>query len=68
MEDKARAAKATDPIDRFAEEILRHPDRAEDLKRALRDSMGRGAVHRIQPDRRPLAEDEPDELWDNVPV
>ncbi len=64
-------AKRHDDIDVFVEDLLARPDRAEELKRMLRDRLGaplekseRRAHLRVV---RETASD-PDSLWDNVPV
>jgi len=57
-------------IDAIIDDVISHPERAQQLKRALRDQLQRRAPI---PARRPhLVSDEPEDdacdLWDNVPV
>ena len=69
MEHRAVETSGADDIDRFAEELQRNPERADDLKQALREKMGLGApIHRLEPQRNPLDTGEAEDLWDNVPV
>ena len=64
-------AKRRDDIDAFVDDLLAMPDRAEELKRMLRDRLGapmstteRRAHLRVVHH----TESDPDSLWDNVPV
>ncbi len=64
-------AKRRDDIDVFVDDLLATPDRAEELKRILRDQLGaplsdtgRRAHLKVVRD----AKNDPDSLWDNVPV
>ncbi|MGB3316316.1 MAG: hypothetical protein WBB85_18095 [Albidovulum sp.] len=64
-------AKRHDDIDVFVEDLLARPDRAEELKRMLRDRLGaplstpaRRAHLKVVVD----TASDPDSLWDNVPV
>ncbi|MCV2871671.1 hypothetical protein OEZ71_05130 [Defluviimonas sp. WL0050] len=64
-------AKRRDDIDLFVDDLLARPERAEELKRMLRDRLGAP----IPPfGRRPHLKvvsetaNDPDSLWDNVPV
>ncbi len=67
MEPHAIAEHPADAIDRFAEELLRHPERACDLKAALRHAIGHGRRRDAGADTGRDVEDV-DDLWDNVPV
>ncbi len=55
-----------DAIDRFAEDLQRQPHRSEDLKRAFRERFGHwtGAPRAVATP----VDDDPEDLWDNVPV
>ena len=66
MEKSTKNARLTDPVDWFADEIMRNPDRASDLKEALRHQMGIVSSHGV--DHGQSDEDEADDIWDNVPV
>ena len=69
MEHHAVNTSGADDIDRFAEELQRHPERADDLKQALREKIGISVpVHRLEPKRSPLDSGEPEDFWDNVPI
>lgn len=54
-----------DEIDRFASRLLKHPDRAEVLKRDIRARIG---LEQHRPERAHTADADLDDLWDNVPV
>lgn len=55
-------------INRFAENLTRHPEQADALKSALREKITQGNVHRIARKAAIMDANEPDDLWDNVPV
>lgn len=67
MSKSAKTSIVIDPVDWFAAEILRNPDRADALKESLRSQIGLGS----RSDRH-FADDadpsDPIDLWDNVPV
>lgn len=53
-----------DPINWFAKEILRNPERLDDLKSQLMNRLdGRRTRATVVPDT-----NDPEDLWDNVPV
>lgn len=61
-----------DDIDVIVDRILSNPDRADELKTALRQSL-RGTAHRRVAARSPSrigesARHESESFWDNVPV
>lgn len=59
-----------DFVDAFVEEAIRHPERAEEIKQALRDRLSGGA--RPRPRLKAVQEvpdqAEAEDLWDNVPI
>ena len=64
MEKPVKNTTVLDPVDWFATEILRNPERADDLKDVLRQQMGVTRRRSEAPD----PSDDTDDLWDNVPV
>lgn len=54
-----------DAIDRFADEIVRHPERADRLKAALRNEMRGKPMTPAGPASDP---GDPEDYWNNVPV
>ena len=63
LDKTAKSAWSHDPVDRFATEILRHPERADALKDRFRREI-RGSSDQREPEFDADLED----LWDNVPV
>lgn len=64
-------AKRRDDIDLFVEDLLARPERAEELKRALRDRLGAPVPATGRRSHLRVVSDtasDPDSLWDNVPV
>lgn len=61
-------AKRRDEIDVIVDDILARPDRAEELKRLLRDRLGQPANVQKARFRVVASNSDPDSLWDNVPV
>ena len=66
MNKRFDTALAFDPVERFATDILRHPDRADDLKDRLRRQIGLSVERAAPVDAGDPAD--LDDLWDNVPV
>ncbi|MDW4549955.1 hypothetical protein R5H32_11375 [Defluviimonas sp. D31] len=61
-------AKRRDEIDLIVDDILAKPERAEELKRLLRDRLGAPAEIRQSRLRVVVSNDDPDSLWDNMPI
>jgi hypothetical protein len=61
-------AHRRDDIDMIVDDILARPERAEELKRILRDRLGTPANSRKAQFKVVVSNDDPDSLWDNVPV
>jgi hypothetical protein len=62
--------RASDAIDSFASDILRHPDQAELLKARLRKTLGVPSARKggTRPQVKSDAGSDLDEFWDNVPI
>ncbi|MEL6644140.1 MAG: hypothetical protein AAFQ79_09410 [Pseudomonadota bacterium] len=59
----------SDDIDRLVEEIARHPERADEIKVALRARLTGDTTDRADPPKPARAEQiDLDEFWDNVPI
>lgn len=69
MDEQARKLRGEEAIDWFAEELRRSPDKADALKSAFKARMGM-AEAQAAPVReaRQVHGDDPDDIWDNVPV
>jgi hypothetical protein len=65
MPKSPNTAQATDAVDWFAQQILRHPERADDLKQGLRQQIGL-ETGSASPEAVDLSD--PEDFWDNVPV
>lgn len=64
-------AKRRDDIDLFVEDLLARPDRAEELKRMLRDRLGAPMTTNGRRTHLKVVSEttnDPDSLWDNVPI
>lgn len=68
MDLQSRKPEFQDEIDQFADDLVRHPERASDLKAALRRRIQGADIVRVAPRHVALDTSEPDDLWDNVPV
>jgi hypothetical protein len=66
MSKRLNAAGAIDPVDWFTNEVLRNPERADDLKDRLRRQIGLSASTRSRTEEPDPAD--ADDLWNNVPV
>ena len=63
MDIFAKNRQAADPVEWFAEQIMRHPERADVLKDSFRRQIGAAP-----PDSAASDPNDPEDLWDNVPV
>lgn len=64
MKDILTSPAARDAVDLIVDELLEHPSRAEAIKAQLRRKLD-------TPARRPaeaVEAEEPDDLWENLPV
>lgn len=64
-------AKLRDEIDMILDDLLARPDRAEELKRKLRDTLETTGFRRTRHAHLKVVTDsvnDPDSLWDNMPV
>jgi hypothetical protein len=66
MSNRLNAAGAIDPVDWFTTEVLRNPERADDLKDSLRRQIGLAASEWSRAEEPDPAD--ADDLWNNVPV
>lgn len=68
MDEQRRKLRGDDAIDWFAEELRRYPDQADALKSAFKARMGLAETATQVREARAVHGEDPDELWDNVPV
>lgn len=70
MKDIVEPAGRRDDIDRIVDALLENPNRAADIKTLLRQKILAPDVvhvaHPVHDDR--VHEDDPEDIWDNVPV
>lgn len=70
MSKSFSTAKKSDFVSAYVDEAIRNPERAEDIKKALRARFGRPGELRIAPKTSAAEQDaaDTDDLWDNVPL
>lgn len=63
-------SRHTDDIGVYVDEAIRNPERAEDIKAALRQRLEMPSIHRLRrtAERTESAYADAEEFWDNVPV
>lgn len=61
---------SADDVGTFVDEAIRNPERAEDIKNALRERLAMPGVTRLRHSNRPRDTHaaEAEDFWDNVPV
>lgn len=68
MSKSPKPTHLPDPVDVFAQQILRHPERADDLKNGFRQRIGLTTKARGSETRTAVDTSDAEDLWDNVPV
>ncbi|MEM9343365.1 MAG: hypothetical protein AAGA87_09980 [Pseudomonadota bacterium] len=69
MDEQARKLRGDEAIDWFTEELRRSPDQVDALKSAFKARMGLAErPTSIVREARTVHGEEPDDIWDNVPV